>query len=172
MNLALGIDQSTKTGFAFADVETGVIVKSGHYSVRAADGGRLSVGAALNRFEQWLEMLLEEYAPVRVIFEQPHFQGYNATVELVGFVAIILKLCAKHNIAVDSVHTSTLKKFATGDGRADKAAMTAAAEKIVGRSLSVENDNDEADAIHLVKWGLANAEKNNENGRPRRKRGR
>lgn len=159
MSVLLGLDQSTKTGYAVCDSATGEIIISGHYNVKSADGKRLSAGAAFNRFEHWLESLLEEHAPILVVFEQPHFQGYNATVELVGFVAIILKVCARHNIAVDSVHTSTLKKFATGNGRADKSDMTSAAEKIIGRSLSVVDDNDEADAIHLVRWGFEKCRK-------------
>lgn len=169
MGVLIGLDQSTKTGYAIADAETGNIIKSGHFHVRGVDGSRLSAGAAFNTFERWLESLLEEYAPTKVVFEQPHFQGYNATVELVGFVAIILKVCAAHNIEVSSVHTATLKKFATGNGRADKSEMTEAASKIVGRTLSVQDDNDESDAIHLVRWGLTESGKAKA-GRANRKR--
>ena len=82
MSVLLGLDQSTKTGYAVCDAATGEIITSGHYNVKSADGKRLSAGAAFNRFEHWLEALLEEHAPVLVVFEQPHFQGYSATVEL------------------------------------------------------------------------------------------
>jgi Holliday junction resolvasome RuvABC endonuclease subunit len=55
-----------------------------------------------------------------------------------------LAYCASNNIPVSDIPTLTLKKWATGTGKADKAMMMAEAEKRTGKHY--ESD-DEADAV-------------------------
>lgn len=51
-----------------------------------------------------------------------------------------------------TVHVSTLKKFATGDGRATKQAMIAMAE-MRWREQKIQDDN-QADALHVLDWAM------------------
>jgi Holliday junction resolvasome RuvABC endonuclease subunit len=59
---------------------------------------------------------------------------------------------------VAQVHTSTLKKWATGSGRAKKDAMCKAARKRFGVQLWAKSEGgnkaqeDQADAIHVAAW--------------------
>ena len=48
------------------------------------------------------------------------------------------------------VHTTELKKWAAGSGRADKAAMVEACRRRSGRD---PRDDNEADAILIALWG-------------------
>ena len=59
-----------------------------------------------------------------------------------------LAFAAKYNIETMPVHTATLKKFATGNGRASKEDMVKAA---IQRGWNPVDDN-EADAILLLEY--------------------
>lgn len=60
-----------------------------------------------------------------------------------------LRVCASKNIEYSSVHSATLKKFATGSGRANKEDMMRAATLWSGRVI---DDDNEADSLLLLKY--------------------
>ena len=62
----------------------------------------------------------------------------------------VLAFAAEHNIELMPVHTATLKKFATGSGRANKDDMVQAAK---ARGWSPQDDN-EADAQLLLDYAI------------------
>ncbi len=62
----------------------------------------------------------------------------------------VLAFAAEHDIETMPVHSATLKKFATGNGRASKADMVTAA-RARGWSLV---DHNEADAALLLEYAL------------------
>jgi len=66
-------------------------------------------------------------------------------------VGVLLDFCERNRIGYLSVPTSTLKKFATGSGRADKLAMIEAARR-AGFNVA---SHDEADALHVLRLVLA-----------------
>ena len=65
--------------------------------------------------------------------------------------ALALLWADQHRVDVLHIYPSTLKKFATGKGNANKAMMIAAAIKKYP-DQDVQDDNH-ADALHLLAWG-------------------
>ena len=88
----------------------------------------------------------------RVIYEHVRFSS-NTTADVIwsGFLAVMQVWCDNERIRYQGVPVSTLKKFATGDGRAKKEAMIAAAK---ARGWNVGDDN-QADAVWLLEYGKA-----------------
>lgn len=102
------------------------------------------------RFGGWLEEMNKLCVrPVDlIVFEEPHLRGKNATYLLVGFMTKIKEFAAKYHADIDSEHTGTLKKWATGMGNATKDDMVDEAKR---RGFSPQND-DEADAVLLLEY--------------------
>lgn len=153
--IVLGVDQASATGWAvWSD---GKIVASGTAYFKGSDKGK-----KFSEFEKWLITVLMNYRPDVLYCEAPHFRGYSATLVGVGMVAVMHKVCYETGIPIETVHSQTLKKYATGKGmKVGKEEMTEAAAKLVGREMSVKKDNNEADAIHLACYGGDNWETNN-----------
>ena len=80
------------------------------------------------------------------------YSGY-ATELLVGMTTRLQETCAENGIEYAAVHSATLKKFATGSGRADKVTMMKrAAERFPGRKIE---DDNESDALLLLEYAKA-----------------
>lgn len=144
----LGLDLSSNSGYAVAD--NGEIIVSGTKRLK----GKL--GQRLQEFEEWLRSFIREHCPDSIVYERPHFRGYAATLSGVGLIATVEKISYETGLHCEGVHTATLKKFATNYGKANKAAMTGAANLATGKQLEVVANNDEADAIHLALYGGTN----------------
>lgn len=144
----IGLDASSKTGYAIIDKESGDIIVSGTQVFKGKADQRFY------EFNQWLDKTLQQYAPDLIIYEEPHFRGYAATMSGVGLIALIKRLSYATGIPNIGVHTATLKKFATGYGKANKQAMTNAANIKENLQLKSKDNNDEADAIHLALYGI------------------
>jgi Holliday junction resolvasome RuvABC endonuclease subunit len=143
----LALDMATKTGWAVSDPEgatSGVQV----FDVRRGE----SPGMRWLRFDAWLEqvhILATARHPMGVlVYELAHHRGGASTAVGVGFATKAQEFAARHNIELMPVHTATLKKFATGSGKADKDAMIAAAR---ARGWTPQDDN-EADALWLLEY--------------------
>lgn len=142
MNI-LAIDVGTKTGWA---AQYGHRLESGvqEFDLRRGE----SPGMRFIRFNAWLGEILGQVKPAVVVFEQSHQRGGYATQLLIGMTTRILEACAARGIEHMAVHSATLKKSATGSGRADKDAMIVAAKKLYpDRDIS---GDDEADALLLL----------------------
>lgn len=111
------------------------------------------------RFHAWLIYTLELQQSNRVIIERAHLRGWAATLCGIGMLAIVQMECALRGIEPELVHTATLKKYATGYGKADKAAMIDAARKRWD-FYTGENDEggDEADSLLLLAYALEKEE--------------
>lgn len=88
-----------------------------------------------------------------VIYEQAHHRGGAATEISVNLTGRVQEICAELGIEFASVHTGTLKKFATGRGNTDKSEVMAKAREILGREPL---DDNEADAVMLAKYASEN----------------
>jgi Holliday junction resolvasome RuvABC endonuclease subunit len=79
-------------------------------------------------------------------------RGGPATDLLVGMTTRVVEICAERNIDHQPVHSATLKKAATGSGRAEKDAMIKAAKK---RFPGIEIlSDDHADALCLLDYAV------------------
>jgi crossover junction endodeoxyribonuclease RuvC len=109
----------------------------------------LNPGSRWVRFYSWLEAWADAN-PELIVYEEPitvfkHKRGLGTGY---GFEAILQLFCAQHEIQCIGVNVSTLKKWSTGDGRADKYKMVRFARQI---KPDVSDDN-EADAILLLEY--------------------
>lgn len=146
----LAIDPGTHLGWA---VSYDGRVESGVEDFSLARGE--SPGMRFIRFNAWLAEMCGSAKPEIILYEQPHLRGGAATDVLVGITTRIDEACALRGIEHASVHSSTLKKSATGHGNADKGTMLAAANvrwaETLGRAI---HSDDEADALHLLAHGI------------------
>ena len=145
MNI-LALDCGTKTGWASlvdGRIESGVQ----DFSLKRGE----SKGIRFLRFNTWLNGMLELIKPYVVVYEMAHMRGGHATEILVGMTTRIEEFCESKGIEYSSVHSATLKKFATGKGRSSKEDMIRVARTKFNRpDLS---SDDEADALHALAWG-------------------
>lgn len=149
----LALDLATRSGWALLEhgrIESGVET----FDVKRGE----SSGMRYIRFNRWLDDMLWPTPPIHrdrprvelIVFEQAHQRGGAATEVAAGFATRVLECCARHTIEHAAVHTATLKKFTTGRGNADKAAMLEA----VGRRWRRVETDDEADAVALLYYAL------------------
>lgn len=143
----LALDLGTKTGWA-----TNCPQESGVQEFLLNRGE--SPGMRYIRFRAWLEEMIEIVKPDVIVYEQTHMRGGYATELAHGFSTRVQEICAKYGIEHAAVHSATLKKFATGSGRAKKEDMIKAAHTKLGVSKRI--DDNEADALWLLKWGIEN----------------
>ena len=144
-NRILAIDPGTKMGWAYWDGEQ---VTSGTEDFSEEVG--VSWAAAWWRLRHWLDDMTEEMGPGIIAFEdQWRIRGKWAPL-CWGWQHEILTFChlRQHDIRPLVVNAATLKRWATGDGNATKAAMMWAAR---ARGYDPQTD-DEADALLIRAW--------------------
>ena len=148
----LALDLGTKTGWAVryaGTEESGVQV----FDVKRGE----SPGMRYLRFNRWLDEALRPTVPPRnstlLVYEQTHQRGGPATEVAAGFATRVQEFAAAHGLEHTAVHSATLKKWATGSGRAGKPEMVEAARRLQPGEEII--DDNHADAICLLHYALA-----------------
>ena len=144
----LALDLGTSTGWALGPGNGPVT--SGTVSFRPSryDGG----GMRYLRFRGWLDQLKSDIPFGAVYFEEVRrHAGTDAAHVYGGLLATLTAWCEQHSIAYQGVPVGTIKRFATGKGNADKAAMLSAMR---ARGFSPADDN-EADALAILLWSIS-----------------
>ena len=146
----LALDLSTKTGWATNTLDR----VSGTIEFKLKRGE--SPGMRFLRCRAWLNEIWRLVGGrIDVLcYEQAHHRGGAATAVCVGLVTVAQAFAAENNIELMPVHTATLKKFATGSGRANKNDMIKSA---IDRGWEPKDDN-EADAQLLFDYALSELE--------------
>lgn len=152
----LALDLATRTGWA---VWSGAARTSGVHSF--AIGDREPRGWLYHKFDTWLvEMLNPE--PALIVYEEPgHLRSREAGYVLYGFLTRVWEAADIRHIPRRRVAVSTLKKWATGSGKATKAEMVAAVLDRYPKALAASEeaflriDDNEADAIALLEYARA-----------------
>lgn len=106
----------------------------------------------------WLHRIFRDLKPMKIdaaVYEQPFARGEHATRSLWGIAGLIEATATNAGLPVISIVPTTIKKWATGDARAEKPAMISAAQ-VMGYP---GNDEHEADAWCLMRYGEAELEK-------------
>lgn len=137
MNI-LALDASNKCGFAHTNGESGVW----EYKKKKTD----SPGAKWIVFMARLRDMLRKNPTDLVAYEQPHNRGGAATHSGHGYVTCIEYVCSGLGVQVESYHSATIKKHATGKGKASKQEMVDACRDRLG--IEPQDDN-EADALWI-----------------------
>ncbi|MBX6376491.1 MAG: hypothetical protein IRZ13_19980 [Acetobacteraceae bacterium] len=142
----LALDLGTTTGWALHSQDGGITSGTMTFRPSRFEGG----GMRYLRFRGWLgEVAGLSGGLARVVFEEVRAHaGTDAAHLYGGFLAHLSAWCEEHGIPYQGVPVATIKRFATGKGNADKAAMIAA---VRARGFAPADDN-EADAIALLLW--------------------
>lgn len=142
MNI-LALDMATRTGWACSSGISGV----------QSFAAEPDLPNRLVAFREWLvsKLLLEK--PDIVVYERAHFRG-AATRSAMGFETVCIVTCCQNGTPTTHLHTATLKKHATGNGRATKDEMMAAAIK-QHPTVRLLDDNH-VDALWLLHWAHSN----------------
>ncbi|MDS2171588.1 crossover junction endodeoxyribonuclease RuvC [Nesterenkonia sp. CL21] len=100
-----------------------------------------------------LEGLLRQWEPALVVLEDlpTHAKSAGLTGRAQGVAREVLR---RLDVPYMSTSPATLKKSATGSGRADKQGMREAAEMQSARARSILSNSDEVDAYWLAQMGL------------------
>ncbi|WP_198370260.1 crossover junction endodeoxyribonuclease RuvC [Roseomonas rosulenta] len=142
----LALDLGTTTGWALRSRDGGITSGTITFKPSRFEGG----GMRYLRFRSWLgELAALAGSLTRIAFEEVRAHaGTDAAHIYGGFLAHLSAWCEERGVAYEGVPVGTIKRFATGRGNADKAAMVAA---IQARGFRPADDN-EADAIALLLW--------------------
>jgi len=139
----LALDLATRTGWAHSAGESGV-VNFGPFG---------PLPRRLVAFRDWLGNLLDHMPADWLVFEEAHHRGGAATRSGVGMQTVVLLVAADHDAEVACVHSLTLKKHATGSGRASKDQMLAAAMR---RCPTIRfADDNHVDAVWLLDLAIS-----------------
>jgi Holliday junction resolvasome RuvABC endonuclease subunit len=143
----LALDLGTSAGWALHNTAG---VASGTVSLKHTryDGG----GMRFLRFRRWLEQLDVEAGPFEAVYfeEVRRHAGTDAAHVYGGLLGVLTAWCEEYLVAYQGVPVGTIKRFATGKGNADKAAMV---DAIRAKGFNPADDN-EADAIAILLWAL------------------
>ena len=145
----LALDLGTTTGWALSP--PGGPIASGTVSFRPSryDGG----GMRYLRFRNWLNQLFAGGDAIEAVYfeEVRRHAGTDAAHVFGGLLATLTAWCEEHGLAYQGVPVGTIKRFATGKGNADKAAVIAAIQALGFRPA----DDNEADALALLLWATS-----------------
>lgn len=147
MNI-LSVDQGTITGWALL---TDGEIYSGTQDFTPKRGE--SPGMRYLRFGGWLhEMnsLAGNGGVGLIVHEMAHHRGGAAAQVAIGLVTKIQEFAAKHACEVTNVHSTRLKKWATGKGNASKQEMI---DKCKAMGFNPQSD-DEADALLILHYTM------------------
>lgn len=150
----LALDLATKTGWALWD---GARIESGVQDFSPHRGE--SAGMRYLYFNRWLDSMAARSVPKTdlIFYEQNFRRGGHASEVAAGFTTRVHEFCASHAIEYGQLNAMTLKKWATGSGKAAKSAMVTAARKFHysgSQADCIILDDNEADAILLCRYAL------------------
>ena len=144
----LALDLGTSTGWALKTADD--YWSSGTVQLRHTryDGG----GMRFLRFRRWLEDLDQDAGPIEAIYfeEVRRHVGTDAAHVYGGLLAVLSAWCEERLVAYLGVPVGTIKRFATGKGNADKAAVI---DAMRARGF-VPRDDNEADALAILLWAI------------------
>lgn len=148
--IILALDIASKTGWAVID-EYGKITRSGTEVFKDKERG-----AKLSSFMTWLSGMVSTYNPSCVLVEKPFFRGAGTRL-LMPMVGIAELMAYRSGAAFLEVSNVTIKKYLTGNARAEKDDMIKA---IRAKGYNPTDDN-EADALALALYGFEKIEIDN-----------
>jgi len=146
----LALDLGQATGWALRDAEG--VITSGTAEFRP--GRFQGAGMAFVRFKGWLHELRAGAGRIdQVFFEEVRAHRGTAAAHVYGgYLAHLTAWCELRAIPYLGVPVGTIKRHVTGKGNAPKEAVIAAVQKL---GFAPADDN-EADALALLQWALAN----------------
>lgn len=142
----LALDPANNTGFAHSDGHRGVWHLVASKTEHAGD--------RLNRLADYIRGAFDQWGFDSIAFEDASFGSPNPNIQAMHneLAGIIKAVAAQCDVACRGVKPASIKKFATGNGRAKKHEMIRAAKVKLG--IEVTSD-DEADALWILAFAQA-----------------
>lgn len=131
---------------------TGYYHTAGHYGVwHLTVSGSEHHGNALVRLRDHLRRAFDEWGFDRLAFEEGSFGSHNPNIQAVHneLRGVIKLVAAELGVPFRGFNPATLKKFATGNGRAKKPQMIRAAETMLG-VLTTDDNIADAAFVHAL----------------------
>lgn len=145
----LALDLGSSTGWALHGRDGAITSGVQQFRPNRFEGG----GMAFLRFNHWLSELNETAGPIGAVYFEAvrAHTGTIAAQVFGGFLAHLTAWAEFRDVPYEGVPVATIKKFATTKGNAGKDEVIAA----VRRMGFDPADDNEADAIALLRWALA-----------------
>jgi len=146
----LALDLGTRSGWALRGRDGSITSGTVEFRNDRWQGG----GMRFLRFKHWLTEIKQAAGALDAVFveEVRRHAGVDAAHAYGGFLAHVTAWCEHHGIPYEAVPVGTIKRHVTGKGNASKDAVIAAV-----RALGFDPaDDNEADALAILDWALAN----------------
>lgn len=149
----IALDLASTTGFAVG-ATTGPADDSGSLDFRLGKGAGKCTGKSFYDFYEWLDDLIQAQLiifqePITLVYERPLCNFYNTVRVAHGFATVVQMLEGKYldkGVVCTNVPPTSIKKFWTGNGRADKKLMLATAREQYPQC----GGHDQADALAIL----------------------
>lgn len=147
--IVIGLDLSlTNTGVSIIDNLTGPPIMGSIIKTNPKE----MLEARIEHIRATIRLLLREFPPTLAVVEGHTFgPRAHAATQIHEVAGVVKNLLYRRKILTYLVPPATLKKAATGDGRAKKPEMIAAAQILWPKC---PNNDNIADAFHLARYGL------------------
>lgn len=167
MNKILAIDLGTKTGFALSGGHGGTwkLASPKEITIQHRLRGDRRLDVRIPRLLSNLETLYKERPFQWLVWEDVLFSSSTLQTQMWSSLRTTLWIFAhQRGLKTECLNTASLKKFATGNGAADKNLMAAWLAKTQpdlfrffdGALRRVDNnekvDDNQTDAVHLLLW--------------------
>ncbi len=148
--VVFALDLGQKTGWVIRNGDGAIASGVQEFRPGRFEGG----GMIWLRFRSWLQEVDETTGGVGVVvFEEVRRHlGTSAAHAFGGFLAHLTAWAEANKIPYQGVPVGTIKRHVTGKGNADKQAVIAAVRAL---GFNPQDDN-EADALAILHWALAN----------------
>jgi hypothetical protein len=145
----LALDLGQKTGWAVRNADGAIASGTVEFKPGRFEGG----GMAFLRFRAWLQEVDRAAGGIDAVYfeEVRSHRGVAAAHAYGGFLAHLTAWAEANKIPYAGVPVGTIKRHATGQGNANKEAVTAAV-RVLGFAPA---DDNEADALALLHWALS-----------------
>ena len=145
----LALDLGTTTGWALRGSDGHITSGSESFRPQRFEGG----GMRFLRFKRWLTEIKKSCDGIDCLhFEEVRRHvSTDAAHAYGGFLATLTAWCEHHQIPYQGVPVGTIKKHATGKGNAGKDEVIVS---VRARGHTPSDDN-EADALALLHWAIA-----------------
>jgi Holliday junction resolvasome RuvABC endonuclease subunit len=145
----LALDCATTTGWAFSDGPPSLEnqPQSGVWRLSVHDAEH--PGAKLIRLRDYVYAVAESQGFDKIAFEDAGFGSHNPAVQAfhANLAGVLMMIAAEFGVPIYRIGPTTLKLWATGDGRAKKPAMIRACKTHYG---ILPRSDDEADAMLVL----------------------
>jgi Holliday junction resolvasome RuvABC endonuclease subunit len=153
--ILLALDLGSRTGYAHTKGDGAVI---SHGYIDLADKKDPQPARRFINLNSFLtDFSNTKTQEIRIVYEAPHMRGFAATFSLMGLAAVVEMWAARNNFPRPKrVHSATIKKHVTGNGRATKEDVIKAVNgRLLGKAPLIGDDN-EADAVALLMYAADN----------------